>query len=97
MPPSPLAPPTAASVVFRAAAEAWRPPPELTYQTIADAYKLGSRQRAFQLVAKYTLAAVSNPDTLLAVLLDRGIASKLRTRISNPAERSAIKLKLEKL
>ena len=99
-PPATIAPPrpSAYQVVAAAAREALAPPPPpLTLRAIAQVYQIMSRQRVFQLVEKWGIEAVSNPDILLGRLLAQGVSSALRTKLCDPAQLAEIKRKLEVL
>ena len=90
--------PPAYDFVGDVAREVFAPePPALTLNAIAQAYQIHSRQRAFQLIEKFGLETLNNPDKLLAVLLDKGVSSVLRTKLCDPGKITEIKRKLEVL
>ncbi|MEI7956956.1 MAG: hypothetical protein WCJ66_17470 [Verrucomicrobiota bacterium] len=90
--------PPAYDFVGDVAREVFAPaPPPLSLQAVATAYQIHSRQRAFQLIEKFGIETMSNPDKLLAVLLDKGVSSVLRTKLCDPAQLAEIKRKLEVL
>jgi len=69
-----------------------RPP---TINLISECYDI-SRQRLHELRRKYSIGRcdLCDPDRLFEILLDKAPASPLRTRLSDPNHRAAIKLLL---
>lgn len=70
--------------------------PAPTGQQIADAYRT-TRQRIHRLrtAHKLTIEEITDPETVLHVLLEKGRACPLRTRLTDPETRAAIRQELD--